>query len=367
MMKVCLVHDDFMQNGGAEDLFAIIADLFPNAPIYTSLVNFSKIPQSIDVKRVKTSFMQNIPFKGKLYKILLPLYPLAFESFDLSQYDLVVSSTTRFAKSVITSPKTIHVCYINSTPRFLWDIDTKSSYLHSSFRFVLKKYFNWLLRWDEVASTRVDHYVANSHNVAVKVKNNYNRDADVVYPFADTDFYTPTKIHNWQLKSQNYYVVVTRLTKWKKVDLAIKAIEKTPFKLKVIGDGPDKKRLQKLASDKIEFVGKVTRQELKNYLQNARALIVTQEEDFGIAIIEAQACGIPVIAYALGGQKEAIKEGQTGLFFKKQSPESLADAIDASSNVKWSVVTCRKNSLNFNKPRFVKSLKKIISQYEKQS
>lgn len=311
--------------------------------------------------------MQKIPFKNFLYKSLLPFYPLAFESFDLSGYDLVISSTTRFSKAVITKPKTVHICYINSTPRFIWDQNAKGNYLNLPTRFLLKKYFAWLLRWDKAASTRVDHYIANSKNVAEKVLKNYAQEADIVYPFADLDFYRPTKIHNWQLKNQNYYLIVTRLTKWKKVDLAIKAIAATNFNLKIIGDGPEKKRLQKVASEKVEFVGKASKQELRSYLQNAKGLIVTQEEDFGIATVEAQACGIAVIAFARGGQKEIIKDKETGVFFEKQQVETLVDAITMASNVKWSILACRKNALKFSKENFIKSIQQVVSKYEKQS
>ncbi len=364
-MKICLVHDDFIQSGGAESLFATIAEIFPEAPIYTSIVDWSKLPQGIDKKRIRTSFMQRFPLKKTLYKNLLPFYPLAFESFDFSSYDLVISSTTRFSKSIITGPNTKHVCYINSTPRFLWDENAKGRYLKFPLKLILKNYFNWLLRWDLAASSRVDHYIANSKNVAEKVKLFYSADAEVVYPFANLDFFVFPKIHNWQLKSQNYYLVVARLVEWKRIDLAIKAIKNTSFKLKIIGDGPDKKSLESIKSPSVEFTGKVTPDKLREYYQNSKGLIVTQEEDFGIAAVEAQACGVPVIAYDAGGQKEIIKDGETGLFFNEQSTASLEDAIIRSSNVKWSTSACRRNAQNFSRDRFVKSIKVKIEEYAK--
>lgn len=364
-MKIALIHDDFMQSGGAESLFATIANLYPEAPIYTSVVNWSKIPRSIDPKRIKTSFIQKIPLAQTFFKLLLPLYPLAFESFDLKNYDLVISSTTRFAKSVLTGPRTIHVSYVNSLPRFLYNVEASQNYLHPVISFILKFFFKWLKFWDKVASQRVDFFIANSENVKRQIEKFYGRDADVIYPFADTDFFEVAKIHNWKLKSQNYFLIVSRLVKWKKVDIAIETAMQLGKNLIIVGDGPDKNRLKKIAqsSQNIKFAGKVTRENLKEYYQNCQALMVTQEEDFGIAQVEAQACGQPVIAYGLGGQKEIIKEGETGFFFDKQTSDSLKDAINAFFGLKWKSYACRKNSMRFEKALFLKNFKNQLSKY----
>src|SRR3989344_4155098 len=276
--KVALVHDDFCQAGGAESLFGTIASMFPKAPIYTSLVDWNKLPSSIEKARVKTSFLQKIPFAKYLYKVLLPLYPFAFESFDFSKYDLVLSSTTRFANSIITKPKTIHICYINSTPRFLWDENVKSHYLPKPFIFLFSPVFSWLKRWDRTASARVDHYIANSQNVADRVKKYYGRQSGVIYPFADINFFNIPKIHNWKLKSQKYYLIVSRLVKWKKIEIAIGACTALGKNLIIVGDGPDKSRLESISRTEkagVEFVGKVTREKLRELYQNSRALIVT--------------------------------------------------------------------------------------------
>lgn len=362
-MKICLVHDDFAQEGGAENLFAEIAQIYKDAPIYTSLVNWQKLPKSIDKNRVHASFMQKIPFATKFYKLLLPLYPLAFESFDLSAFDVVISSTTRFAKGVVTPAKTTHICYINSIPRFLHHPDHKKSYLPPPFGFILKPFTTWLKRWDKVTSARVDFYIANSANVAAAVKEIYGRDAQVVYPFADTDFFIPAKIHNWKLKNQNYYLLVSRLVPWKKIEIAIEASQNLGINLKIVGIGPDKSRLKSLAKDNVEFLGKVTKEKLRELYQNAEALIITQDEDFGIAAVEAQACGIPIVAYGRGGQKEIIKNGLTGLFFSPQNAKSLEDAINASSALKWNLAEIRKNGQRFSKARFSRDFKVKINDY----
>ncbi len=362
-MKIALVHDDFTQFGGAENLFAEIAKIYPSAPIYASLVNWKKLPPSIDKKRVHTSFMQKIPFATKFYKALLPLYPLAFESFDFSAFDLVISSTTRFAKGIITGPKTIHICYVNSLPRFLHHLRHKKSYLPPLLEFVLKPFIGWLKRWDRVAASRVDFYIANSQNVAHQIEKVYGQKAQVVYPFADTDFFSPAKIHNWKLKSQNYYLVVSRLVRWKKIEIAARAAENLDINLIIVGDGPHKNTLMNLSPRHVEFAGNISKERLRELYQNAKGLIVTQEEDFGIAVVEAQACGIPVIAYNAGGQKETVKNQITGLFFESQTAESLEDAIRAASAVKWDLRQIRKNALKFSKSTFSKSLKAAVNQY----
>lgn len=363
-MKIALVHDDFTQSGGAESLFATIAALYPDAPVYTSLVNWRKLPQSIEKNRIHTSFMQKIPFATGFFKLLLPLYPLAFESFDFDEYDVVISSTTRFAKSIITKPKTVHIAYVNSTPRFLWSEDTKKEYINPLLAFLSKPYLSWLKRWDGVAASRVDFYIANSKNIQGKIKEAYGRESEVIYPYASSGFFTPAKIHNWKLKGQNYFLIVSRLVRWKKIDIAIEAAKDLGANLIIIGDGPDKGRLKLLASGgKITFVGKVTRDQLRDYYRNSRALIVTQEEDFGIAAVEAQACGRPVIAYEKGGAAEVVVSGKTGVFFKKQTKESLKDAIEALSKVKWESAVQRAGSLRFSKAVFVKSITKSTEKY----
>lgn len=362
-MRIALIHDDFIQLGGAENLFATVASIFPKAPIYTSLVDWHKLPATIDRNRVRPSFMQKIPFAKTFYKLLLPLYPLAFESFSFKNYDVVYSSTTRFAKSVITKPQTAHICYINSTPRFLWEEKAQKEYISGPLQFILKPIFKWLRRWDKASSARVDLFIANSQNVQKRIEKYYSRDSQVIYPFANLDFFKPPTLHNWQLKSQEYFLVVTRLVRWKKIETAIRAAQITKKNLIIVGEGPDKKRLQKIASKSknVTFIGKVDTQRLLELYQNCNALIVTQEEDFGVATVEAQACGAPIIAFRRGGQSEIVLNGKTGLLYKEQSPNMLAGAIDKASEVKWDKSACRKNSLRFSQANFEKNIKEIVN------
>lgn len=369
-MRIALIHDDFIQAGGAENLFATIASIYKDAPIYTSLVDWQKLPASINHERIKTSFLQKIPFARSFYKALLPLYPFAFETFNFDEFDLVISSTTRFAKSIITKPKTKHICYINSLPRFLYNPQAQEDYLPKFVRIILKPFLKWLKRWDSAASSRADLYIANSQNVKNSIKKVYNRSAEILYPCVDTNFFRPAKIHKWNLKSQQYFLIVTRLVKWKKIEVAIEACQKLGHNLKIVGIGPDQKRLQKLAVNRksdtgseIEFLGRVTQEGLRMYLQNCQALIVTQEEDFGIATVEAQACGKAVIAYGKGGQAEIIIDGKTGLFFDQQLADSIKDAIGTFFKLKWFVKAIRQNALRFTASKFRQGLEKLIASY----
>ena len=363
-MKIALVHDDFVQEGGAEKLFAQIARIYPDAPICTSLVNWDKIPASIDPKRIKTSFIQKIPYAQKFYKALLPFYPLAFESFNFNEFDLVISSTTRFAKAIITQPQTKHICYINSVPRFLYNQDQADQYLLKPLRLTLKPYFGWLKKWDHVASLRAYLYIANSKHVQKQIRLQYNRESIVVYPAVDTEFFRPAS-QTIKQSNKDYYLVVSRLNKWKRIDIVIKACQDLNQQLIIVGTGPDEVRLKKLAgkTGNINFLENASKEQLQGLYQNAKALIVTQEEDFGIAMAEAQACGVPVLAFANGGATEIIIDGETGLFFKQQTANSLKDAILRQSKLKWDIGVCRENSLRFSKATFINSFKKSIGDY----
>lgn len=368
--KVALVHDDFMQDGGAENLFATIASIWPKASIYTSLVDWNKLPDSIEESRIKTSFIQKIPFARFFYKMFLPLYPLAFESFNFDDFDLVISSTTRFAKSIITKPETVHICYANNIPRFIWDLEVQRNYLPQFLINILRPYLSWLKRWDKACASRVDCYVANSQNVKRRIENHYNMQSFVIYPHADLDYYVVPKVHNWELKSKNYFLIVTRLVGWKKIEIAVRAVAELRSHLIIVGDGPDKSRLRQIAKRKkanVKFEGRVAEERLKVLYQNTKALLVTQEEDFGISIVEAQASGIPVIAYKKGGQAEIVVGQKTGLFFEEQTAESLKDAIEYSSRIKWSETACRKNALRFSKENFVRDLKVYIEEHAKKT
>lgn len=357
-LRVALVHDDFIQDGGAEKLFLAIAELFPAADIFTSMATDSWLSR-LAKRKIRTSFMQSLPFKEKLYRYYFPLYPLAFESFDLSAYDLVISYTTRFAFGVITKPGTTHICYANSPGRMFWEGEQYFG-PNSRLQTILAPVLSYLRLWSFTAAQRVDHFIANSKNIATKVDRYLGRKASVVYPFVDlkkfrvrsSDFVERSMNH--EPKTQDYFLVVSRLARWKRIDLAIEAAKQLGLRLKVVGTGPEKKKLEHAAGgdSSIQFLGSVPPAELAELYKNCQALIMTQEEDFGITALEAQASGRPVVAYKAGGALETVIAGKTGEFFEHQNAESLAGVLKQFRSDRYDSRECRENAARFSKEKF---------------
>lgn len=321
-MKVAIIHDFLIEKGGAEKVLEDLFEIYPKADLYTLFYNQKKLGEQFDKYKPQTSFLQSFPkFMKGAY--LRPLSPTAVEKFDLSGYDLIISNCNSFAKGVLTPPDSIHISYIHSPTRYLWDYFHKYLKEHRMAGFWgggMRVLFSYLRVWDKLASKRVDHFFANSKNVQKRIKKFYRKDSQVVYP--------GTRVGEYQSqKKGNYFLIVSRLSKYKKVDLAIKAFNKLNERLLVIGDGPQRKSLEKLAGGNIEIMGYKSDEVVKNYYSRARGFIFPQEEDFGLTPIEAMASGVPVIAYKKGGALETIEEGETGLFFKKQSPDSLAEKV----------------------------------------
>lgn len=347
-MKIALVHDDLIQWGGAEKVLAEISNIFPDAPIYTALTDFTNplIAQNFKNKKIKTSFLQKIPWHKKLYKPLMPLYPIAFEQFDFTDYDLVISQTTRFAKSVITKPETKHICYIHTPPRFLWNFNQKKHDL--DFKLSI---FNYLRRFDLVSANRVDYWVSGSENCKKRLKKIYGVDSAVLYPFVDTE-----KLNPEQSFLGDYYLIISRLNKYKNVGTAIKAFNSSGQKLKVVGVGPELDALKNCASVNIDFLGKVSDTLLENLISGCKGLIITAEEDFGMTAIEAQALGKGVIAYGAGGVLETVIPGETGCYFPEQTADSLSKAIEVFESLKIKPEACYENAKRFSKVRFKERL-----------
>ena len=387
-LKIAVGHDDLtVPYAGGEKVFAAIAETFPQADIFTSMITpwwankvrtrsgiatlakRDNLNKASNERRIITTFMQRIPFKRKLQKALFLLYPLAFESFDLSDYDLVISSSSRFAHGVITRPETKHICYMHSPGRMFWEPD---HYFGSNSRLktLLTPALSYLRLWDHAAAQRVNQFMANSKNVARKIKRYYGRDAEVVYPFVDLERFKPVVSSQEPGVANNYFLVVTRLAPWKRVEIAVEAANAVGAKLKVVGIGPDEKRLEKLArsqesgvgSKKVEILGGVPDDQATELFQNCSALIMTQEEDFGITSLEAQACGKPVIAYGAGGALETVVAGKTGEFFASQDAEALAKVLKKFDQKRHRPEDCRANAEKFSKERFQKELTRVVSQ-----
>lgn len=354
-MRVALVHDDLVQWGGAERMLEALSYLFPKAPIYTSLFDFSnrELYLRFGHRKIHTSFLQRFPGWKALYKILLPLYPLAFEQFDFTGFDLVISQSTRFAKSILTKPGTIHISYVHTPPRFLWDpYDTSLK--------PFKKLFNNLRFYDRISSNRTDFFIVGSQNAKKKIKKYYGRDSLVVYPFVDYKrFDRRTNFDG------GYFITISRLNKYKRIDLAIESCIQRGLFLKVVGRGPDLDNLRRLAKDspRIEFLENVDDDLLAFLLSGARALIMPGIEDFGIVALEAQAAGKPVIAYREGGAMETVMEGKTGLYFDEQTVSSLSSALAEFENMEFDIKGCKHNAKKFTRESFFKNFNLAVENY----
>lgn len=352
-MKVALVHDDLMQWGGAERVLLALSEIFPEAPIYTSVFNSDNklLAESFKGKKVITSFVQKIPFWKSFYKAFLPLYPLAFEQFDFSEYDLVISQTTRFAKSIITKPGTTHICYCHTPPRFLWHLSGEK------VSGLLEPLLTKLRLFDQISARRVDFFLAGSKNSQQRIRKIYQSDSVVLYPFVDFN-----KFSEIESFDGGYYLVIARLTKYKRVDIAVEAFKNFKGELKVIGSGSQLGNLQKGAPDNVEFLGSLSDEVLKNLLAGCRGLIVTAEEDFGMTPLEAQALGKGVIAYGVGGALETVKPYKTGVFFAEQTSESLIQALFEYEKIKINPVDCIDNARSFSLGKFKRQLESYIEE-----
>lgn len=336
-MKVAIIHDWLVTYGGAEVFLEYLLRIYGDADIFTLVYDKKRMGNHFSNNRIFTSRLQKIPFATRIYTKLLSFMPRAFESFDLSSYDLVISSSSCAAKGVITSPLTPHVAFIHSPMRYAWDLffDYRR---HSGFftRFFMDSLMGDIRLWDYVSSQRIDLIIANSNYIARRIKKFWGRDARVIYLPVDTSRFeksldkqneTPNK--NFVKTNDPYYVTFSRLVPYKRMDLAIDACKRLGRRLVVIGSGPQERNLKKLAagSPLITFTGRVSDDDLAKYLSGARALIFCAEEDYGFVPLEAQSCGCPVIAYGRGGACETVIDGVTGLFFGKQTADSLIDAL----------------------------------------
>ena len=365
--KIALVFDDLIQFGGAERLLLAAHEIWPEAPIYTSAV--SKKWETLCGKKninLHTSFMQKFPLKERLNRFysILGLHMLAFETFDFSDYDLVISISSRYAHGIITKPTTKHICYMNSPGRMFWDTAeyfSQEAWFIRLFKALITPFLNHARTWDFSAAQRVDYFIANSEIPQKRIEKYYKRKSEVIYPFVDS--FPKQSQSNSDLENQNYFLVLTRLSAWKRVDMALKACQKLNLNLKIAGEGPAEKRLKKLAkkSPNVEFLGYIPNAEKWKYLANARALIMTQKEDFGITPLEAMSAGTPVIAYKGGGAVITVKPGETGEFFDEQDVRSLTNILRSFDPRNYRSKACRAQAESFSKERFVSELKETVN------
>ena len=357
-MRVAIAHDYLNQMGGAEKVVETFHDMFPSAPIYTSVCVPSAISEKLRGADIKTSFMQKLPFIRKFARHYLASYPYAFELFDFSGYDVVLSSSSAFAKGVITGPDTCHICYCHTPMRFAWNYYayTERERLSAPVRLLLPYVVHRVRRWDEVTANRVDHYVANSHEVERRIRKYYRRRSTVIFPPVETHRFTVSE------QDEGYFVIISRLHAYKKVDIAIEAATKLHIPLKVIGAGRDEKRLKGLAGPTVEFLGRLSDDQIVDCLASSRALIFPGREDFGIVPVEAMACGKPVIAYGRGGALDTVIEGITGAFFNEQTTESLAEALAAFCPDDFNPYTIRRHAETFDVSVFRHKINEFIEE-----
>ena len=391
-MKVALVHDHLAQDGGAEKVLKVFADMFPEAPIYTLLCDKKNAEKYYKGRKIETSIIQKLPGGIKHYQWYMPFMPMAVEFFDLGSYDLVISDASAFAKGVITRADCLHICYCHTPTRYIWS-DTHQYISELKYNKYLKKIIslvlNYIRLWDRQAADRVDKFIANSRTVKRRIKKYYRRDSIVIYPPVEVDkFYISKEIGD-------YYLIGCRLAPYKRVDIVIEAFKKLEsipnpplnplprgdfsalpalprgdfpgegnYKLKIFGDGIDLPRLQKIAgnADNIEFLGRVAEEEKAELYSRAQAFLHPQEEDFGITPVESMASGRPVIAFGKGGATETVIEGKTGIFFNSQTPEAIMAAVKSFNNYNWNPQAIREQAKQFSEENFRKKIKEFIEE-----
>jgi glycosyltransferase involved in cell wall biosynthesis len=358
-MKIALVHDYLNQYGGAERVLEVFHDMYPAAPVYTSIYAPSHMPRHFRNWEIRTSFMRKLPFHDKLYQAYMPLYPTAFEKFNLSEFDLVLSSSSAFAKGIITEPEALHVCYCHSPMRFAWNYHDymAGESVPRRAHIVLSLILNYVRLWDEISSSRVDAFIANSRVVARRIRKRYRRNATIINPPVDTTQYTPEP-HG---SHGDYFLIVSRLIPYKRIDLVVEAFNDLRLPLKVVGRGRQEAELRARANSNIEFLGAVPETQLKKLYANCKAFIFPGHEDFGIAPLEAQASGRPVIAYGAGGALESVKHGVTGEFFMEQSVEAITDVICRFDERAYDPVAIRRHAENFDTEVFKRRITQFVA------
>lgn len=353
-MKVALVHDWLNGMRGGEKILEVLAEIFPCADIYTLLYEREKVSPTINKLNVYTSFIQNIPIVKRYYRYYLPVFPFAIERFKLKDYDLVISTSHCVAKGIKVPEDAVHICYCLTPMRYVWDFGRE--YFNSK-RFFIKPILNYLKYWDKNTSGRPKAYFSISQNVADRVKRYYNKESTVIYPPVDINFFIPQDIDG------DYYLIVSALVPYKRIDIAVDAFNYSGLPLKIIGTGTEYGSLRKKAERNIEFLGWQDSGKVKNYYAGCKALIFPGIEDFGITILEAQACGRPVIAYKGGGALETIDTKiPSGIFFGEQTGESLVNAVNEfEKNCRFfNKEKIRQNVLRFDRRLFKERLKDEI-------
>jgi glycosyltransferase involved in cell wall biosynthesis len=359
-MRVALVHDWFTVYAGAERVVEQILRVLPQADVY-ALVDFLKEEERgfLQGKRAQVSFIQRLPKAQQRYRTYLPLMPLAIEQFDLRGYDLVISSSHAVAKGVIAGPDQLHICYCHSPIRYAWDLQhqyLKESGLERGMKsWIARALLHYLRLWDSRTANGVDLFIANSRYIARRILKVYRREAEVIYPPVDVEAFTLRQ------DKEDFYLTASRMVPYKRIDLIVEAFSQMPDKrLVVIGDGPEMPKVRAKAGPNVTLLGYQPFEVLRDYMQRAKGFVFAAEEDFGIAPVEAQACGTPVIAFGKGGAAETVVAGETGVFFQDQNVPSLIKAIEEFEKLRFDPLRVRKNAERFSSERFRREFAALI-------
>jgi glycosyltransferase involved in cell wall biosynthesis len=356
-MRVAIVHDYLNQMGGAERVVAVLHRMFPEAPIHTTIVDRSKLAPELQDADIRTTWMQRIPGILKRFKLFFWLYPFAVQSMKLRDYDLILSSSSAYAKGAKADRGALHICYCHTPMRFAWDFDTYMEgmrvpgWMKRAARIAVAP----LRRWDVASSGGVHHFIANSSIVRERIERHYGRSSAVLFP--------PVDVSRFSVCGStigDYYLIVSRLVSYKKLDLAVEACTRLGKSLIVIGDGPDRARLEAMAGPMVKFKGRLPDWQVVDYMKRCKAFLFPGLEDFGITPLEANACGRPVIAFQGGGALDTVKPGVNGMYFEQQTAESLADALVRFEGMSWEPAAIRAHAESFSEARFVQQLEAFI-------
>ena len=357
-MRVALVHDWLTGMRGGEKVLEALCTIYPDADIHTLFHRRGSVSPTIETHRIHRSFLQRIPFAASHYRQALPLFPLVVEQFNLDAYDLVISSSHCAAKAVVAPGRARHLCYCHSPMRYAWDQfplyfgpDRVGDLASRRF---LRPIMARLARWDAATATRVTRFVANSAYVAGRIRRYYNRDSTVVYPPVDTEFFHPGTV-----EPGPHFLIVSALVPYKRIDLALSACERIGATLRIIGDGPDRTRLEALAGSGVEFLGQLSDEAVREEYRRARAIILPGEEDFGIVPVEAQACGRPVVALGRGGALETVIDGETGVLVE---PQGLAQGLERVASLTLDPVRIRAHAEKFSRARYTDTMQRLIDE-----
>jgi glycosyltransferase involved in cell wall biosynthesis len=355
-MRIAITTDWMDAFGGAERVLMELHKMYPDAPIYTTVHDPSALPPEMQGWDVRTSFIQRLPLIRRRHITFLPLMPLAFEQFDLSDFDLVITTNSACAKGIITPPGTANLCYCYTPCRYLWDLYHEYTRDHPA-RWLFAPMAHWMRTWDRLAADRVDHFVAISNEVSRRIQRHYRRDSEVIYPPVDV-----ARIRPNQRPPEDFYLVVSRLVSYKRLDLAVEAANLLGRRLVVVGSGPERKRLEALAGPTVEFRGALDDASIADLYARCRAFLFPGLEDFGITPVEAQAAGRPVIAYNRGGAAETVLDGITGIHFEEQVVEALVEAIERAERMDFDPARCRRNAERFAASEFRKRIGEAVAQ-----